>query len=170
MKLVEFWHPALESWLQTHKCTVLPASIRPLFSHNELLVLGLSLLSWCSVHLFSLPLPWCLLLDRVGSSFPNGRWSKSSIPTHPLSPEHSLPRTPLREREREKDRERHTETHTETERKENRDTVGGNRGRREKDVDFWCFAKWYISLDKTSTEDTMSQLTLLRQKNFRFLF
>lgn len=68
---------------------------------NELLVLSFSLLSWCSVHLFSLPLPWCVLLDGVGSSFPNGRWSKSSIPTHPLSPEHSLPRTPLRKREKE---------------------------------------------------------------------
>lgn len=64
-------------------------------------------LSWCSLHLVSLPLPWCLLLDGPGSSFPNGRWSKSSIPTHPLSPEHSLPRTPLGEKERE--RERHTQ-------------------------------------------------------------
>lgn len=78
-------------------------------------------------------------MDGLGSSFPNGRWSKSSIPTHPLSL--SLSRTFPTPHVPRKERERDTQTHTETERKENRDPVGGNRGRAEKDVDFCCFSK-----------------------------
>lgn len=56
-----------------------------------------------SVHLSSLPLPRCLQLDGIDSSFPNGRWSKSSIPPSAplsLSPEHSLPHNALTQRDR----------------------------------------------------------------------
>lgn len=75
-----------------------------------------------------------------------------------LSRTFPTPHTPRKERER--------ETQAHTERKENRDTVGGSRGREEQDVDFCCFSKWDISLDKTSIEDTVSKCTTVHHFSF----
>lgn len=108
--------------------------IYPPSFHNDFLVLSFSFLSWCSVHLSSLPLPWCLLLDGVSSSFPNGRWSKSSIPPPPpppllLSLSLSLQNIPYPARPSEGDTQRNTQRQRGRKTETRWEATGGEEGK-----------------------------------------